>query len=135
MTASVCSRCEHLVPWTGWVKNSARSTGRGSYCKACHSEMMQQNYSPDTTKLQQVDYVLQKKYGVGLNWYESKLQEQGGSCALCPAIPTDTRRLNVDHDHATGRVRGLLCNQCNNALERLDNIPGWAKAAACYLED
>lgn len=69
--------------------------------------------------------------GVSDERYEELLAAQGGHCALCPSTPK-TRRLNVDHDHATGAVRGLLCHRCNRYL------PSWAKrewflAAAEYL--
>jgi len=50
--------------------------------------------------------------------YDRLLAEQGGHCALCPNTPK-TRRLHVDHDHTTGRVRGLLCFRCNKFL------PSW----------
>ncbi len=64
--------------------------------------------------------------------YERLLSEQGGTCALCPTKPK-TRRLHVDHDHATGKVRGLLCYRCNRALPAgLD--AAWHRRAAIYLE-
>lgn len=47
--------------------------------------------------------------------YAAMLAAQGGHCAICPSTPK-TRRLHVDHDHATGAVRGLLCHRCNRAL-------------------
>lgn len=50
--------------------------------------------------------------------YEQLLAWQDGHCALCPNEPR-TRRLHVDHDHRTGKVRGLLCHRCNR------NLPTW----------
>lgn len=47
--------------------------------------------------------------------YEALLEAQGGVCAIC-GNPPAKRRLSVDHDHATGKVRGLLCFRCNRAL-------------------
>ncbi len=65
--------------------------------------------------------------------YERLLKAQGGHCALCPTKPK-TRRLHVDHDHATGRVRGLLCYRCNRALPAgLD--AAWHERATLYLSD
>ncbi len=63
--------------------------------------------------------------------YERLLTAQGGHCALCPTKPK-TRRLHVDHDHATGRVRGLLCYRCNRALPAGLNAD-WHLRAAGYL--
>ena len=51
-------------------------------------------------------------YGITLAQYASMLKRQGGRCAIC-GRPPKRRNLDVDHDHATGRVRGLLCFNCN----------------------
>lgn len=50
--------------------------------------------------------------------YEAMLTAQGGGCAICRR-PPKTRRLHIDHDHKTMRVRGLLCHRCNR------NLPAW----------
>jgi len=62
-----------------------------------------------------------RQLGVTDEAYEALLDAQGGGCAICGAKPK-TRRLHVDHDHATGKVRGLLCHRCNRAL------PTWVTA-------
>ncbi len=62
-----------------------------------------------------------KQLGVTDDQYERLLAAQGGHCALCPSTPK-TRRLAVDHDHKTGKVRGLLCHRCNRFM------PVWATA-------
>ncbi len=49
-----------------------------------------------------------KGLGITDDGYAAMLAEQGGGCAICGSTPK-TRRLHVDHDHASGRVRGLLC--------------------------
>ena len=64
--------------------------------------------------------------------YAAYLEAQGGRCALCSATPK-TRRLNVDHDHRSMAVRGLLCHRCNRALPSWVS-PEWLRAAADYLE-
>jgi Autographiviridae endonuclease VII len=56
-----------------------------------------------------------KQLGVTDDEYALLLEVQGGGCAICGAKPK-TRRLHVDHDHKTGKVRGLLCHRCNRAL-------------------
>lgn len=64
--------------------------------------------------------------------YDAVLASQDGGCAICGAKPK-TRRLNIDHCHATGQVRGLLCPRCNRGLgwfgDRIDRL----HAAAVYL--
>ncbi len=65
----------------------------------------------------------QKQYKIGVSDYDRMLIEQGGKCAICttnkPGV--NRRHFSVDHDHATGKVRGLLCNRCNRNL-------GWYEA-------
>lgn len=63
--------------------------------------------------------------------YEALLALQGGGCAICGATPK-TRRLHVDHDHKTMRVRGLLCHRCNRALPTWVT-PEWLQRARVYL--
>jgi hypothetical protein len=69
-----------------------------------------------------------RQYGITLEAYETLLETQQNLCAICrkPEIqPTKhgdgTRELSVDHDHRTGRVRGLLCNRCNIRLGMVDD--------------
>jgi len=65
--------------------------------------------------------------------YESLLLLQGGGCAICGRLPA-RRRLDMDHDHRTMQVRGLLCVRCNRALPSWVT-PAWLKDAAEYLEN
>lgn len=69
---------------------------------------------------------------LGPGEYERLLVAQDGHCALCPATPK-TRRLQIDHDHKTGRVRGLLCFRCNRFLHGW-MTPEWLRRAAAYVE-
>lgn len=55
-------------------------------------------------------------YGLGPGDYDRILDHQGGRCAICQRATGATRRLAVDHDHATGAVRGLLCKTCNTVV-------------------
>lgn len=61
------------------------------------------------------------RYGLDLEQYEQMVKKQKGLCRLCskPPKPGCHHRLQVDHCHATGKIRGLLCNTCNTALGRL----------------
>jgi hypothetical protein len=72
-----------------------------------------------------------KQLGVTSEQYEAMLAAQGGGCAIC-GNPPKTRRLDVDHDHRTGKVRGLLCHRCNRALPSWVDTK-WLLAASIYL--
>jgi hypothetical protein len=77
------------------------------------------------------DWYLRTEYGITLTQYETLLEKQGGGCAICGR---KEKCLCVDHDHATGRVRGLLCGSCNNGLGRFKDDPKRLRRAANYLE-
>lgn len=65
--------------------------------------------------------------------YDQLLTKQNGVCAIC-GRPPKTRRLDIDHDHKTGAIRGLLCVRCNRALPSWITR-AWLWNAALYLDD
>ncbi len=145
-------------------KTSDQFYGTDPRCKTCSKQQVQRwrdNLSP-AERMSQAEYQsdyrvtdgaqrvrrkwLTKKYGVSPEWYDAKLAEQGGHCALCPAVvdgrsmPSSALRgtsrlyLLVDHNHETNQARGLLCAKCNTALHRVEYIMDWASKALAYLE-
>lgn len=74
-----------------------------------------------------------KTYGITLQEYETLLEAQGGVCAICGKECVTFENLAVDHDHATGAVRGLLCNNCNHGIGKFKDDPALLKAAADYV--
>lgn len=69
---------------------------------------------------------LRKVHGITIEVYYEMLSSQGGGCAICGTPPRDVRGmryLHVDHDHETGRIRGLLCTNCNTAIGLLGDDP------------
>lgn len=83
---------------------------------------------------------LQSRFGMTEDDYEALLRAQAGTCAVCrrPETAPDrradrTKALAVDHDHATGEVRGLLCGRCNNAIGLMRDDPALLSRAAEYL--
>ena len=55
-------------------------------------------------------------YGISVEDYEQMLEDQNGGCYICGKKPEGKRALDIDHDHTTGKVRGLLCSNHNRAL-------------------
>jgi hypothetical protein len=84
--------------------------------------------------------ILKHRYGVTVEWYDKKLAEQGGGCAICDLRPSG-KNLSVDHDHSCcpGRkscgkcLRGLLCQRCNAVLGYLETTLGSPKRLVEFL--
>jgi hypothetical protein len=83
----------------------------------------------------------QRKYGISADDYWRLNEQQGGVCAICGEAETAkdhrtgvVRLLSVDHCHSTGRVRGLLCSDCNKALGHLGDSEETLRRAVAYLE-
>ena len=75
---------------------------------------------------------LKKQYGLSLEAYGAKLAKQGGVCVICQR-PKE-KRLHVDHNHKTHKLRSLLCGKCNRGLGLYEEDPAALRRAADYLE-
>lgn len=76
-----------------------------------------------------------KKYGLSPVDYQHRLEEQMGVCKICKNACDCKASLSIDHDHKTGRVRGLLCFRCNVALGSFRDSVEVLKSAISYLEE
>jgi len=81
---------------------------------------------------------LKRKHGVTKEEYEWMLKSQDGKCAICGTTQPDNAGVKstmcVDHDHVTGKNRGLLCNRCNRVLGLMLDSPELFRHAAAYLD-
>lgn len=75
-----------------------------------------------------------KKFGITVDQYEHMLIMQNGVCAICHHVCVTGRNLAVDHCHETGKIRGLLCANCNRGIGMFKDMPNRLKMAAKYLE-
>ena len=82
------------------------------------------------------DLIIRRQYGITLSEYHNLIKEQGGGCYICGRKKeSDGRRLSVDHNHITNKVRGVLCYSCNKGLGLFyDNIHRLERAIM-YLEN
>lgn len=80
---------------------------------------------------------LKYSYGMTEADYDQLLVAQGNACAICLRLPEDGqwKRLKVDHNHATGKIRGLLCHHCNVALGHFGDSQILLQHAQHYLQD
>ena len=134
-----CRRCERVLPVAEFHRDKNRRDGRYAYCKPCNSLAAKAWY--DTHPEQRRDTSrrnrLKTRFGITPEQFDKMLEAQGGCCAICgsdsPGFTSDQTRFHVDHDHQTGRVRGILCGHCNVALGHLRDSLELVERAAAYL--
>lgn len=86
-----------------------------------------------------IDHYLTREYGVTYADYVRMYAEQKGRCKICGGEGFKVKechiiKLVLDHDHKTGKVRGLLCPSCNKALGLFKDNPEWLRNAQQYLK-
>ena len=122
-----CPNCRCIKPATEFPRNRATWDGLATYCKPCHNKRMKEN--KDRLYGGERDFLLKLRYGIDEVGVQALLEAQGGVCAICGAeAPT-----HVDHDHATGRIRGVLCFSCNRGLGMVEDDVEVLRSALRYL--
>lgn len=131
MRSKVCSRCGRRKQVEKFHRSNA--TARQPWCKDCAAAY---NGGRVRNAEQRRDYHLRTRYGISLQDYAVLRAAQAGKCAICskPETAVLGGSLAVDHCHATGKVRGLLCNHCNRGAGFFDDNPKLLRKAAAYLE-
>ncbi len=123
-----CSRCREVKPNDEFVRNRSNKDGLGTYCKPCHNFVTKRNkqrrYGGERS------FLLRLRYGIDEADFDRIVEAQGGLCAICHTKPAK----HVDHDHATGKVRGILCFTCNRALGYWGDEPANLELALIYLD-
>ena len=124
----VCGDCGLRKPLDDFPRNKNLSDGRRTYCKPCHNargrETLARLYGNSR------HYHLMRRYGIGADDFDQLVAKQDGLCAICGRTDPE----HVDHSHATGAVRGILCFNCNGGLGQFRDSVDALRAAAAYLE-
>lgn len=143
-----CARCKKLVPFAQMVKNRSTSSGFGAYCKPCAC-IIQAEYKASKGWVKRAGRTYEQELRIkarnrlanhlGLSHAEvEELQRRAATeaCELCGRYETKSRwkKLFIDHDHQTKKVRGLLCMECNTGLGKFKDSPELLRKAANYLE-
>lgn len=125
-----CSKCKEVKSLDNFYPNQRAKDKCKKQCKTCWDGSVWARYATP-------EYVrtagLWQKYGLTLEDYNNLLEKQNKVCAICEQPPSK-QFLYVDHCHATGRVRGLLCNRCNTALGLLNDSVELFERSIEYLE-
>ena len=137
-----CTVCKETKPISEFHNRKSSKDGKAYRCKSCDTEarLKWSKNNPEAAHKSQRGRNLKAKYGITLSEYNSMLERQEHKCAICGTSENKVIRGNnatlsfaVDHDHNTGVVRGLLCNQCNRGLGMLGDSVEALKKAIRYL--
>ena len=127
-----CGEVKNLLE--SFYRQRKDSTLKSSYsyeCKECTVERVKKNHNPSRSR----QLHLKRKYGLTFAEFDKMLTEQNESCEICKSSVAGgkSNRFMVDHDHKTGRVRGLLCKSCNIALGEVNDDLTTLKNMINYL--
>lgn len=141
MDTKLCRQCNTVKPISSF------GTQRGKprhHCKECKNKESREWYEKNKDRKRELskqykhikkNQDLQKAYGITLDEYNRMLAEQSNCCKICNTHQDKLKRiLCVDHNHVTGKVRGLLCDNCNRSLGLLKDNLTVLRNAVKYLE-
>ena len=115
-----CSKC-------GEVKPPHEFYPKRNVCKSCFHPKAK-GHKPSANPKYQA-YWVKSQYGLD---YETYLDMRSKGCEICGRLDG---KLCVDHDHHTGKVRGILCTYCNQLVGQLEKFPGRLHKAEQYLRN
>jgi hypothetical protein len=138
-----CPKCKKELDESSFSKDSRRKDGLQLWCNKCGLENKKKNYydhAKESVKLSSRRTAIKHNYGITLEEYNNLLNSQNGRCAICDKMETQSSckngtidSLRVDHDHKTGKIRGLLCSKCNFALGHFNDDIELLNKAIKYL--
>jgi glycyl-tRNA synthetase (class II) len=120
----VCIKCCNEFPITSdyFYRHSGHKDGFRNECKSCRDIYVKEWVSNNRGKRYTIQLKSRcKKYGIELEEYYDMLKQQDNKCIICNTNELNlNRKLNIDHNHKTGEVRGLLCDRCNKVIGLLN---------------
>lgn len=134
-----CRECVRAYARKYYAAHSRELIAQTNAWKRAHPDARQQivrRYiarNPSRRHRSLLKSTLQTRYGLAIEDYELAVSRAGGVCEICGGKCRTGQRLSVDHDHATGSLRGLLCRRCNAGLGHFDDQPDRLARAVAYL--
>lgn len=140
LSSKKCACCGEVKPTTEFTRRKNHGKwGFLPYCKECRNKKFKQHYKENPEKFKKNNL---KRYGITIEDKERMLKNQGYKCAICGEeiflfgnLKNMNKIAHVDHNHETGKVRGLLCNDCNRGIGLLKDNPLLLANAIKYLEN
>ena len=160
----VCSKCGVLKPLSDFYESPGMRDGHRNDCKTCNLAAKKARYdrdpsiairrvqewqrnNPERLRAWQAEYrnrperkramrdlYYRRTFGITADDVDALIEKQGGVCVICGRTPDRLSSWHVDHCHATGVVRGILCIDCNQGIGKFHEDPARLRAAAAYLE-
>lgn len=112
-----CSKCSVVKPIEAFSRRRNRPDGHHYHCRECMAAACRRwdrEHVPE--RVAHHRHLTLRRRGITAEQYDELLESQRGVCAVCGGPPTGKGRFHIDHDHRTGRTRGLLCLHCNILL-------------------
>ena len=135
-TVKKCFHCKEMKDVQCFTKNNYSKDGLQNGCRPCKATI-QATYRKTHRLVSRQTALrsdLKRKYGLTIEQWQKMFNEQNGRCKICQKHQSKLKSpLCVDHDHTTGKVRGLLCPSCNHRLIAFDDKVFCAKATL-YLQ-
>lgn len=131
-----CSKCSAEKPLEDFYKFFDKWSSKhylSSRCKPCHQQYKRE--SPTTPRNRKTEK-LQLRYGLTYEQWEKMRETESYACMICGITEAEIdKKLDVDHCHSSGKVRGILCNPCNTMIGHAKDNIAVLRAAATYLEE
>jgi len=130
--AKFCLDCREKGPLCDKhkIRKKAVASRKGSwYCTACDNETQKARYANNQATIREKRNAA--RYGLTVEQYRELIKKTNGKCSVCGDKHSG---MHVDHEHRSGKVRGLLCKHCNLAIGHAKDSPARLRALASYLE-
>jgi hypothetical protein len=128
-----CSTCQETKPLDFFNKNKSTKTGYHNQCRECVKLWKPSPEALKESRRKTREWNRLKSTGFTPEDFKSKLEEQGGVCAICGTDNPGKLDFCADHDHATQTKRGVLCRKCNAGLGHFNDNPETIAKAIEYL--
>ena len=127
-----CPKCGEQKPLSDFHKDKNSKDGKSRLCANCATKQSKEWYrkNPNTKR----NARLLREYGISLQDFDDMVANQNGKCAVCQNAFKNSVDTCVDHNHATGQIRALLCNHCNRAIGLFKESIDSMKSAVKYLK-
>ena len=151
----ICPDCSVEKPLTefGYRVDGRQRKYLKTYCKSCYTKRTKEWYklnrakanqygrewrkkNPESDACQRRNWQLMAKYGITFEEKQQLLLKQGGVCIICNSpMELPSRHCVVDHDHTTGKIRALLCTNCNTGIGQFKESVEILERAIAYINE